>query len=170
MRRFSSSAPTEHGRVVDQLQMEEHLSMDPKKIILGIAGYTIGTFALAVVWHVSLFGDQYRAFGFLEGEPNFLLGLLTILLQGVILSALFPRVSLSGGSLRRAMKFVAIIGVFFWTSHVLAFVAKQTVQGVGLFVVMETIYLVLQFGLFGFLIGLIYRSDDTPLGFYQVRR
>ena len=133
--------------------------MNPKKIVLGTTAYTIGTFTLAVVWHVLLFGDRYRSFGYFEGEPSFVIGFVTILLQGVILSALFPMVKLSGTSILRGIKFSFLVGAFFWTSHVLAFIAKQPVQNVELFVAMETVYLALQFGLFGLLIGAIYRDD-----------
>jgi len=133
--------------------------MNPKNIALGTAAYTIGTFTLAVVWHVLLFGDRYRSFGYIEGEPSFAIGFATILLQGAILSTLFPMVKLSGAGVVRGIKFSFLIGAFFWTSHVLAFIAKQPVQNVGLFVAMETFYLALQFGLFGFLIGAIYRGD-----------
>ena len=54
-----------------------------------------------------------------------------------------------------------LIGIFFWTSHVLAFIAKQSVGQVELFIAMETFYLVLQFGLFGVLIGVIHSSDSA---------
>ena len=135
--------------------------MNLKKIALGTAAYTIGTFSLAVSWHVLLFEDRYRSFGYFEGEPSFVVGFVTILLQGVILSALFPLVKVTGTSVLRGFKFALLIGAFFWTSHVLAFVAKQSVQGVALFVTMETLYLALQFGLFGLLIGIIYRADSA---------
>ncbi len=131
--------------------------MDTKRIALGTIAYTVGTFALAVVWHVVLFEDRYRAFGYIEDKPNFLLGFVTILLQGFILSVLFPLFRLKGSSLVRGLKFAFLTGLFFWTSHVLAFVAKQDVQQAGVFVAMETFYLALQFGLFGVLIGLIDR-------------
>ena len=139
--------------------MRDQKSMNIKKITLGTIAYTTGTFSLAVIWHVLLFEDRYRSFGYFEGEPSFVIGFLTILIQGVVLSALFPMVKLSGTSTARGFKFSLMIGVFFWTSHVLAFVAKQTIQDVGLFIAMETVYLALQFGLFGFLIGKIYREE-----------
>lgn len=135
--------------------------MDLKKIAVGTVAYTLGTFTLAVVWHVLLFEDRYRTFGYLEGEPSFITGFVTILLQGAILSVLFPMVRLSGSSIVRGIKFVALIGAFFWTSHVLAFIAKQPVQDVVLFTIMETVYLALQFGLFGVLIGMIYRNHGA---------
>ena len=133
--------------------------MDTKKLILGAAGYTACTFALAVGWHMLLFQERYEAFGYFEGEPDFLLGLLTIVLQGVLLSALFPMLKAEGTTFRRGIRFALITGAFFWTSHVLAFVAKQEVPGVAAFVGMETVYLLLQFGLFGLIIGFVHREE-----------
>ena len=133
--------------------------MDAKKLILGTAGYTICTFSLAVGWHVLLFQERYEAFGYFEREPDFLLGLLTIVLQGVLLSALFPMLKAEGTSFRRGIRFAFIAGAFFWTSHVLAFVAKQKVPEVSAFIWMETAYLLLQFGLFGLILGVIHRGE-----------
>ena len=135
--------------------------MNPKSIALGTAACTIGTFTLAVTWHVLLFEKQYLAFGYFEGEPSFSIGFLTILLQGIILSILYPMVAITGSGVLRGLKFSALIGAFFWTSHVLAFIAKQAVQNVSLFVTMETVFLALQFGLFGVLIGFIHRANDS---------
>lgn len=134
--------------------------MDTKTFALGTIAYTIGTFMLAVVWHILLFEDTYRAFGYIEDEPSFVVGFATILIQGAILSLLFPLFNSAGTAIVRGMKFALLLGVFFWTSHVLAFVAKQTVEDVTVFILMETFYLVLQFGLFGVLIGLIHRGKN----------
>jgi len=135
--------------------------MNVRKLILGTAAYTICTFSLAVGWHVLLFRERYESFGYFEGEPDFLLGLLAIVLQGVLLSALFPMLRTEGSPLRRGIRFAFIAGAFFWTSHVLAFVAKQTVPGQWSFVWMETVYLLLQFGLFGLIIGVIHRGGAS---------
>ncbi len=133
--------------------------MNARKLILGTAAYTICTFFLAVVWHVFLFKERYESFGYFEGEPDFLLGLLSIVLQGVLLCALFPMLKPGRSSFLRGFKFALITGAFFWTSHVLAFVAKQQVAGASAFVLMETLYLVLQFGAFGLCIGFIHREE-----------
>lgn len=135
--------------------------ISPKKVVYGTIAYTAGTFSLAILWHVILFEERYRTFKYFEGEPNFAIGLVTILVQGTILSVLFPIVRLSGSTYVRGFKFALLIGTFFWTSHVLAFVAKQAVDNLGLFVAMETVYLCLQFGLFGFLIGFVYRGANA---------
>ena len=132
--------------------------LNAKKLILGTIAYTVCTFSLAVGWHVLLFKERYESFGYFEGEPDFLLGLLTIVLQGILLSTLFPMLKSEGTPFRRGIKFALITGAFFWTSHVLAFVAKQKVPGVLTFIGMETAYLLLQFGLFGLIIGVIHRG------------
>jgi len=132
--------------------------MNGRKIMLSTMAYTIGTFVLAVVWHVALFETLYRGFGYFEGEPDFSLGLLTIVIQGFVLSLLFPLVRLGGPPLFRGLKFALLLGVFFWTSHVLAFIAKQSVPDALSFAVIESVYLTLQFGLFGLLLGAIYSN------------
>ena len=137
------------------------MTVHAKKLILGAAAYTVCTFSLAVVWHVLLFKEKYESFGYFEGEPNFLLGLLTIALQGIVLSTLFPMLKPTRSSLHRGLKFSLVVGAFFWTSHVLAFVAKQAVPEVWAFIWMETVYLLFQFGLFGLILGAIHR-DRTP--------
>ena len=132
--------------------------MNVKRIGIGTAAYTGATFPLAVLWHVGLFKSLYESFGYFSGEPKFLVGLMTIIIQGAFLSALYPLVKLTGNGVVRGLKFAAIIGGFFWTSHVLAFVAKQAMGEVALFITMETGYLILQFGMFGVLISKIYKN------------
>ncbi len=130
-----------------------------KLITLGTLAYTLATFPLAVIWHILIFEEQYRSMSYIEGEPGFLLGFLTILIQGLVLSWLYPFVSFSGSAMVRGLKFSLSVGIFFWTSHVLAFIAKQDIDNSMLFIIMESFYLLLQFGIFGVLIGLIYSKS-----------
>ncbi len=139
-------------------QASQPLAINLSRIALGTFAYTVVTFPIVVTWHVVLFKEKYTAFGYFTGEPSFLLGFLTIAVQGAILSALFPLVRLSGSPIVRGLKFSAIVGAFFWTSHVLAFVAKQAMPDAPLFVAMETGYLAVQFGVFGVLIGLAFKG------------
>ena len=127
--------------------------MNYRLVLLGTLAYALVTFPLAVVWHVVLFEQKYISFGYFEGEPNFVLGFLIILIQGLMLSILYPHVSFSGNGTARGIKYALFIGLFFWTSHVLAFIAKQIITDPLLFIAMESFYLLLQFGIFGALIG-----------------
>lgn len=135
--------------------------MKTKQTILGTIAYTLVTFPLAIVWHVVIFKEQYQDFGYFEGEPSFAIGLLTIVIQGLVLSFLFPYVSFQGKSVVRGVKYSLLIGLFFWTSHVLAFVAKQVVSNSITFITMESVYLLLQFGIYGLLLGLIFKNESA---------
>lgn len=76
-------------------------------------------------------------------------------------AAMYPRFQSSGAAVLRGLKFAAVIGAFFWTSHVLAFIAKQSPPSVYLFTAMETVYLAIQFGTFGVLIALIHTTVNA---------
>ncbi len=132
-------------------------------VFLGTAAYTAGTLTLAVLWHIVLFEERYRHFGYFDGEPDFALGAISVVIQGAALSWLYPRVRLGRrvSGVAHGLRYALLIGVFFWTSHVLAFVAKQHVNDAGMFVMMETVYLILQFGLYGIAIGRIGLMDKA---------
>jgi hypothetical protein len=134
----------------------QRIRMNHKLTLLGTLAYTLVTFPLAVIWHVVIFEEKYHAFGYFEGEPNFMLGLLTIIIQGYVLSLLYPFVKFKGEGIIRGLKYSLLIGVFFWSSHVLAFVAKQLVDSSLSFIVMESFYLLIQFSIYGFFISKIY--------------
>lgn len=128
------------------------------KVTLAAAGYVVIVFPLALAWHLGLFKKKYNAFGYFAGEPNIPIGFATIAIQGLALAVLYPFFHTGSVGFARAFQFVALIGVFFWTSHVLALVAKQNVPNALDFIVMETGYLVVQFGLFAVALGLINRD------------
>ena len=134
--------------------------MKTRPILLGGLAYLVVTFPLAVIWHVVLFESTYIELGYFTGEPSFLLGFLAILLQGLLLSAGFGWVRFEGTSTVRGLKFAPVTGLFFWTSHVLAYAAKNPLSAQPLFFLMETPYLGLQFGIYGLLIGRIYPEGD----------
>ncbi len=128
----------------------------------GTLAYTLVTFPLAVIWHAVLFRDLYDRFGYFAGEPSFALGLASMVIQGIILSLLYPRVAFAGSRLARGVKYALAMGGFYWTCHVLAFLAKQQVDGAALFLMMETGYLAVQFGVFGLMIGAIAQRLSAP--------
>ncbi len=128
------------------------------KILLSAAGYVVIVFPLALAWHLGLFKEKYENFGYFAGEPNVVLGLATVIIQGVALALIYPLFHSGSADFVRAFQFAGLMGLFFWTSHVLAFVAKQNVPHAVGFIMMETGYLVAQFGLFALLLGFIYRG------------
>jgi hypothetical protein len=132
--------------------------MEIKKALISTLLYTAVTFTIAVVWHVLLFKSTYLEFGYFEGEPNFLYGLLSIILQGFILSIFYPFVKLNGTNLTRSLKYSFSFGAFLWSSHVLGFAAKQDIANELFFMGMESFYLCIQFLLFGLVLFYVYRE------------
>ena len=106
------------------------------------------------------FQKEYETFGYFAGEPNIPVGLATIIIQGVALALIYPLFHTGSAGFVRAFQFVGLMGLFFWTSHVLALVAKQNVPNASGFIAMETGYLAIQFGLFALILGLIYRGVE----------
>jgi len=128
------------------------------KVLLAAAGYIVIVFPLALCWHMGPFKEKYEGFGYFSGEPNIPVGLATIIVQGVVLAVIYPLFHTGSVGFVRAFQFAWLMGLFFWTSHVLALVAKQNVPNAGDFIAMETGYLAVQFGLFALVLGLIYRG------------
>lgn len=128
------------------------------KILLTAVCYIVIVFPLALGWHAGLFKEKYEAFGYFTGEPNIPMGLATIIIQGVALALIYPLFHTNRAGFVRAFQFACLMGLFFWTSHVLALVAKQNVPNTSSFIATETGYLVIQFGLFALALGMIYRE------------
>ena len=131
-----------------------------RQSVFAAVGYTLIVFPFALIWHVGLFEEAYHAFGYFEGEPNIPLGLVTIVLQGILLSIMYTIFAGSKPSFSQAVRFCVLVGAFLWTSHVLALVAKQNVSDAMWFVVMESLYLGLQFGAFAIVLGFVFRGAD----------
>jgi hypothetical protein len=121
-------------------------------------GYVAIVFPLALIWHLALFKQNYVAFGYFRGDPNLPIGLLTITIQGIALALIYPYFQSGLVGWAHAFQFAGLIGLFFWTSHVLALVAKQNVPNSGSFVFMETGYLMLQYGLFALWLGFLHQA------------
>lgn len=130
------------------------------KILISAVAYAVIVFPLALGWHVGLFKDRYETFGYFSGDPNIPVGLVTIIIQGLALAMIYPLFHTGSAGFVRAFQFAGLMGLFFWTSHVLALVAKQNVPNAGGFIAMETGYLAIQFGLFALVLGLLYRSVE----------
>jgi glucose uptake protein GlcU len=91
------------------------------------------------------------------------IGFLTILIQGIVLTYLYNFFSFTGSNLVKSMRYVLIVGLFFWTSHVLALVAKQNVENATQFILMESFYLAIQFGVFGICLAIIHKKKEKQL-------
>lgn len=132
------------------------------KIVLGTLGYLLVTFPLAYVWHLVAFKSTYDSLGYItRDEPIVPFAFGAILLQGILLAVIYPRLcrgmSLVGGGLF----FASIVGLYHWTIHVVADAAKHKLTSLPTWFGIETLYLAIQFVLAGFLFAAINRSSPN---------
>lgn len=132
------------------------------KVVLGTLGYIVVTFPLAYLWHLVVFKSTYDSLGYItRDEPIVAFGFGAILLQGILLAVIYPRLCRGKSFVGGAVYFAVIMGIFHWTTHVLADAAKHKLTSLPVWFGIETLYLTIQFVLAGFLFAAVnYNSHD----------
>ncbi len=130
----------------------------PSKLVLGTLGYAAVTFPLAYVWHLVLFERIYRKLGyFSRDEPIIAFGFISIVMQGFLLSLIYPYLYRGRSIVAGTLIIASVMGVYHWTMHVLSEAAKYPLEPLTTWFALETTYLALQFLLAGFVISLVYQ-------------
>lgn len=130
-----------------------------RNMLLTALGYVVIVFPLALVWHLGPLRPSYEAFGYFEGTPNVAVGLLSMVVQGATLAVLYPRFQPARAGMTRALRFCLLVGLFFWSCHVLGLVAKQEVPNAMGFIALESLYLALKYALLAGLLTLLYPAN-----------
>ena len=132
--------------------------MQLRRILAASLGYAVVTFPLAVVWHLVVFGETYDALGYIDREqPIFAFGLLAILTQGAVMATAYALFFGERSTMKRALAFVSLFGLYHWTVHVLADAAKHEIAPLPTWFALETLYLIVQFALFACVLALVFR-------------
>jgi hypothetical protein len=135
------------------------------KYLLAAVAYVVVSFALAAPWHFVLFKDLYHSFGmYNRADPIIPLGLLSMMVQGVVLSLLYPRWYRGGSPAVEGIKFGLLLGVFLFSVSTLANAAKIDVHGLGKFMTIQAVFHFLQFTATGAAIGLAFGRLETKAG------
>ena len=135
--------------------------LQPSRIALGTLGYLLITFPLAYTWHLVLFEKTYDELGYFgRAEPIIAFGFGAILLQGVLLSVIYPCLCRNRSIVHGAFCFALVMGGYHWTAHVLAAAAKQAIAPLTTWFALETSYLAIQFVLGGLVLAFVYRTVE----------
>lgn len=119
------------------------------EILYGALVYLGVTFPLAYFWHLKVFKNLYEKWDYAGKNPYIPLGFASMVVQGFVLSYLYFSLNIGVWTLMFGM------GLFLWSTHVIAAMAKsRALRNYGYFA-LETVYLALQFGIFGFLVQLL---------------
>lgn len=142
--------------------------MTTKKFLAAWAAYLVVTFAGGATWHLMLFRPTYVRLGIFTRieDPIIPLGLSAMLLQGAILSYVYPIFARRERPVREGLEFGLLAALFIGSSAVLAEAGKNYVSSLGTWLLLEWSYYLLQFLLSGVAIALVYgrAPQPTPAG------
>jgi len=131
--------------------------MNTKKFLFAAVGYIIVTFIIAAGWHLVLFKSVYAELGiFTRKEPLIPLGLISMVIQGVVLAYLYPFFKKDGTPMKDGLKFGLLMGIFMGSNAVFAEAGKNEVTSLSTWLLLESIYYIVQFAITGTVIGLIF--------------
>ena len=140
--------------------------MNKKLILFSTMIYVITIFPITALWHVGFFQELYLGFGYFNKEEtvlNGIIGLINIFVQGFILAILYSKTQFIGSHIMRGLKFSGIIFVFYFTLQVVNFAVRKEINDIPLFVLMEAIYMVIQFTVYGLLMGILYNKVNPKV-------
>ena len=126
--------------------------MQTKTFLAGWISYLVVTFALGYVWHLVAFKDLYARLAIFTrlDDPIVPLGFTAMVIQGAVMSYLFPLLSKPNKSVvSNGLRFGLVTGLFIASSAVLAEAAKMKVTSISMWLFVETIYYAIQFALCG---------------------
>jgi hypothetical protein len=129
----------------------------PQKYVFAVLAYLVPTFILGYTWHLVAFPELYHSFGmYNRTEPIIPLGLISMLVQGVVLAWVYPRFYRGGSPAFEGLLFGLLMGAFLFSVSTVANAAKIHVDPMGQFMAVQAAFHLLQFGLTGPLIGLAF--------------
>lgn len=128
-----------------------------KKIFYAGLGYILVSFALGASWHFAFFPQAYHEFGiYNRADPIIPLGLLSMIVQAIVMAVIYPRWYRGEAPLVGGLKFGLLMGLFLFSVSTFANAAKIQVNGVGTFMLLQAVFHTLQFALSGVVFGWVY--------------
>ncbi len=135
--------------------------MNTKKILFATISYVVLTMAIAYPWHMIWFHELYEGMGaYTRPEPNILLGMLSMLMQGVVIAYLYPFFYQTGNPVTQGIKFSIIVGSIVYSVMGFAMAAKIDINPISTYLLYNLVFQLFQFVLTGAALGLIYGKID----------
>ncbi len=134
-----------------------------KSFWLAVLAYLLPTFPLGYFWHLVTFADRYHQLAMYRDDVIIPLGLMSMAVQALLFAWAYPRLfgSRPGSWTQGAAKFGVFFGALAWSFAVLPVAAKYRMSSVPDFLLLETVFTVLQFVIVSPLVALAYRSSGS---------
>jgi len=127
-----------------------------KHHLLAVAGYVICTFAVQATSHFAINADHYAALPYMRAEPLIPLGILSMVIQGAVLSFLYARSDLRGEGVMGALIAAWGIGAVIVSYIVLAEFGKYDIPDFASWAAVELSAGAVQFSLIGIALWLTF--------------
>lgn len=133
-----------------------------RKFLIAAGGYIVVTMALGMSWHFIFFKDLYHSLGiYNRTEPIIPLGLLSMIIQGLIMAYLYPFFRVGARPVVRGIAFSLIMGLFLFSVSTLANAAKIEVSSMSTWLCVQAGFHLIQFTLVGIIIGFAYGESSA---------
>ncbi len=132
-----------------------------KRHVLSVIAYVAATFVTQAVSHFGVNAEHYAAVTHLRKDPIFPLGVLSMLVQGGALSLLYARIAGACRTMGGAVEFAWMSGAILVSYIALAEAAKYQVPSIASWLLVEATAGFVQFTLYGWLLGLVYREPAS---------
>ncbi len=126
------------------------------KHVFSVLIYVGVSLVVQAVSHLVVFAHHYNEVGFVRAHPIFALGIGALVLQGILLSAVYSMTKSAGLGLSSAVGFTLLMGTFLISHEGMAEAAKYTVPDPAAWVGVEFASGFVQYLLIGLGIGLVH--------------
>ena len=127
--------------------------MNLRNMVFGPGSYLLASFLVQFFSHFVINTDHYASISFMRTEPLMYLGLLTMLVQGIVLTLIYLRWANGDFSIKQGLAFAWLMCLFFVSYPALVEADKYNVQNISAWITVEGVAGVVQFSLFGLLLG-----------------
>lgn len=136
--------------------------MKAKNIVIGAASYLAASFLIQALSHFVVNSEHYASIPFMRTEPLMYFGVLTMLIQGSVLTILYLKWANQNFTLKQGLQFAWLVGLFFLSYTALVEPDKYNVANVPEWILVEGIAGSIQFTLFGLLLGKFVKGHRQP--------
>ena len=132
------------------------------RYLLGILAYLVPTFALGIVWHLVLFERAYLDLAIYRTDLIIPFGFLSMLIQAALFAGVYRAAfaGMPGGPTTRIWRYTVFGAALSWSFTTLAVAAKNIMNSVPDYMMIETAFTAVQWIMVGPLTALAFGFAD----------
>jgi hypothetical protein len=152
--------PPRRNPITTKVPLDNCLTLTASRAVGGTFAFVVSSFAVQTLSHFVLAADHFASVPFMRAEPIMAMGVGVMLVQGLLLTALFSRFGRASSSPRDALLFGLGMGLFLGAYIAIVEPAKYMVPSIGNWIAVEGLAATAQFVLFGLGLGFVFRKDS----------